>query len=217
MGTPTIVRHNKVELALHELRQGEGRSLLLLHGLGEHTPPDPPAFTARWAGPIVGLDFTGHGSSTVPRGGGYTSEVLMADADAALEHLGRSTVIGRGIGAYIALLIAGARPSLVRGAVLVDGPGLAGGSTGPASSVILPSPRLDSVPPDGWALLELAHDVRPPDYSTSFARLATQFSGLAWPLAVCARWRPPWLEAVAAEPGVLDTTLDEALAYYASV
>ena len=53
----------------------------------------------------------------------------MADADAALAHLGPATVYGRGLGAYVALLIAGARPDLVRGAVLDDGPGLVGGGS----------------------------------------------------------------------------------------
>ena len=55
----------------------------------------------------------------------------MGDVDAALAHLGPSTVLGRGLGAYIALLIAGARPDLVRGAVLADGPGLVGGGREP--------------------------------------------------------------------------------------
>ena len=130
---------------------------------------------------------------------------------------GRATVVGRGLGAYIALLIAGARPRLVRGAVLCDGPGLSGGGVGPISSAVLTIDEHTGGDgaPDAWALLELARDVRPPDYATSFARQATQLSSLTSPLAVCARWRPPWLEAVAGEPGVLDVTVEEALAYYA--
>ena len=167
-------------------------------------------------GPVWGLDFTGHGASTIPLGGGYTAEVLMADADLALAELGPATVVGRGLGAYIALLIAGARPALVEGAVLDDGPGLAGGGPYPGTTVILSDLVVDRAAPDEWALSELARDVRPPDYATSFARQATQLSGLDWPVAVCARSRPPWLEAVAAEPGVLDTTLDEALRRYAA-
>ena len=46
--------------------------------------------------------------STVPVGGGYTAEVLMADADTAVAHLGPSTIVGRGLGGYIAVLLAGA-------------------------------------------------------------------------------------------------------------
>jgi len=211
------VQHVRVRLALHRLGGPDsGRTLLLLHGLGERTRPGVPAWAAGWPGPVWGLDLTGHGSSTVPRGGGYSAEVLMGDADAALSVLGPATVVGRGVGAYAALLISGARPTLVRGAVLTDGPGIAGGPIGPASSPIVAVDPADVAPPDPWALLELSRDVRPPDYAAAFARQAVLLSGLAWPLAVCARWRPPWLAAVAEETGVLDLPLAEAVAYYAT-
>jgi pimeloyl-ACP methyl ester carboxylesterase len=111
------LRHSKIDLALHELRAGEGRALLLLHGLGERSPSQVPAFVESWLGPVYALDFAGHGDSTVPVGGGYTAEILMADTDHALAHLGKATVVGRGLGAYVALMIAGARPLLVRGAI----------------------------------------------------------------------------------------------------
>ena len=39
--------------------------------------------TDGWPGPVYGLDFTGHGASTVPVGGGYSAEMLLADADTA--------------------------------------------------------------------------------------------------------------------------------------
>ena len=32
------VHHSRVDLALHRLREGQGRPLLLLHGLGERSP-----------------------------------------------------------------------------------------------------------------------------------------------------------------------------------
>lgn len=208
--------HNRVTLALHELGGGAGdKPLLLLHGLGERSPVKVPTSVAgAWTGPVYALDFTGHGASTVPAGGGYTCEMLMADADAALRHLGRATVLGRGLGAYIALLIAGARPDLVRGAILTDGPGLAGGGSGASSPMI---PAVDpnaSSPPDPWALVELALDPRPPDYATSFVRQAAHLSGLENPITVSALARPEWLDAVAQEPGVQTTTVEEALAAY---
>lgn len=216
---PVLVRHVKVTLALHPLRTDPdgGRPLLLLHGLGERTPASVPAPVAAWPGPVWGLDFTGHGASTRPSGGGYTAEILMGDVDAAVGHLGPVTVLGRGLGAYVALLIAGARATDVRGAILADGPGLAGGGSSPASpSSVLPvAPRGGIDPPDPFALSELTRDVRPPDYAATFARLAMQFSGLEAPLAVVARVRPPWLEAVASEPGVVASSLAEALARFA--
>ena len=90
--TTEIVVHGKIELALHHLRpagdtltngigtnrtgtNGTGtRPLLLLHGLGESSPTDVPWYVATWPGPIAALDFTGHGESSVSRGGGYTAE-----------------------------------------------------------------------------------------------------------------------------------------------
>jgi pimeloyl-ACP methyl ester carboxylesterase len=212
---PAWLRHNAVTLALHPLSDHSGsRPLLLLHGLGEASPMALPDFAATWPGPVHALDFTGHGRSTVPLGGGYTAEQLMGDADTALAALGPSTVVGRGLGAYVALLIAGARPKLVCGAVLCDGPGLFGGGEGPTSTVVSTVDHDAPAPPDPWALIELSRDVRPSDYATSFARQALQLSSQSWPFAVCAKWRPPWLEAVAREPGVLDVGLDEALAFY---
>jgi pimeloyl-ACP methyl ester carboxylesterase len=213
------LRHAKVTLALHELRGGEGRALLLLHGLGERSPAAVPERVRSWPGPVLALDFTGHGESTIPRGGGYSAEVLMADADAALARLGSATLLGRGVGAYVALLLAGARPRQVRGAILCDGPGLAGGGSRPGSPTVI-VPWLggrEGAAPDPFALAELARDLRPPDYATSFLRQATQLSGLARPISVCAVERPEWLRAVVAEPEVEETTLEAALGYYATV
>jgi pimeloyl-ACP methyl ester carboxylesterase len=208
----TVTLHNnRIELALHQLRDGGGRPLLLLHGLGEHTPSAVPPYLSAWPGPVWGMDFTGHGASRVPAGGGYYCEVLMADADAALAHLGRVTLHGRGLGAYVALLVAGARPEVVRGAVLDDGPGLAGGGPLPSTPYVVREPLEATGTPDPYALLELSQDVRPPDYATTYARQATTLSGLDTALAVCAVVRPPWLEAVASEPGVRDVSRDRCI------
>ncbi|MBW2244676.1 MAG: alpha/beta fold hydrolase [Deltaproteobacteria bacterium] len=209
--------HVHVDLALHTLRNGEGPPLLLLHGLGERSPGEVPAEARAWPGPIHALDFTGHGESSIPAGGGYTAEVLMGDAAAALGHLGRATLLGRGLGAYIALLLAGARPKEVLGVVLCDGLGLAGGGREPgSSSVVFPNPE-GVAPPDPFALAELARDVRPPDYATAFVRQATQLSGLDQPISVACADRPEWLEAVVLEPGVVETSPEKALAAYAKL
>src|SRR5204863_5839441 len=143
----------------------------LLHGLAERSPSALPAHLEAWPGSVHALDFVGHGASTLPHGGGYTAEVLLADADTALRHLGEATVLGRGLGAYIALLLAGARPDSVCGTILFDGPGILGGGLGPGSSVPAAVDATAAAPPDPFALAELSRDVRPPDYATTFLRL----------------------------------------------
>jgi len=224
---PELLVHVKMRVALHRLRgalpgalapdarPGAGRALLLLHGLGERSPERVPDELALWPGPVDALDFTGHGASDLPAGGGYTAEILMGDADAALQRLGCATLVGRGIGAYVALLLAGARPKQVRGAILRDGPGLAGGGPRPSTtSIPWPGPN-ESGPPDPLALAELSRDVRPPEYATAFVRQAALLSGLVRPLSLCVTERATWLRAVAEEPGAEDTSLAEALAHYA--
>jgi len=216
-----MLRHNKVDLALHHLRDGldgdGGRPLLHLHGLGERSPEVVPDRLTHWPGPVWALDLTGHGASTVPAGGGYSAELLMADADIALASLGEATVYGRGLGGYVALLIAGGRPELVRGAVIDDGPGLIGGGTEPGTPFVLPEPFTVTGPPDPYALLELSSDVRPPDYATTFARQAATLSGLDVAVAVASVNRPVWLAAVAQEPGVRSMSAVDALALFAAV
>lgn len=209
-----FLTHNRVRLALHHLREGDGRPLLLLHGLGEQSPAATPRWLDAWGGPVAALDFTGHGASTLPRGGGYSAELLLADADAALHALDSVTLFGRGLGAYIALLLAGARPAEVHGAILHDGPGLLGGATTITSSSPIPLPPFDT-PPDPYALRELSHDLRPPDYATHYVRMAREGSPIDEPIAVTAVVRPPWLSAVVGEAGVATTTLPEALARFA--
>lgn len=217
MSAPRIeqLRHGRTELALHELRAAAGRPLLLLHGLGERTPDVAPAWTDAWPGAVWGLDFTGHGRSTVPRGGGYTAEMLLGDADAAVGHLGEVTIVGRGLGGYVGLLAAGARPTSVHGVVVCDGPGLSGGGGQPGSpSLAVPRSGL-GLAPDPFALMELARDMRPGDYVTNFVRFALEGSPVADPVAVAATNRPEWLAAVVAEPGVVELRRDAAVESYA--
>ncbi len=215
----TDLQHNLLRLALWELRPGTGRPLLLLHGLGERTTPEALDAVLSWPGPVHGLDLTGHGESEVPRGGGYYCEILMADADLALSVLQPDdgpgvTVLGRGLGGYVALLIAGARPDLVRGAIIADGPGLHGGGPGPTSPMLF-RPEQDGTTPDPVAMVELAVDVRPPDYARTFAWQASALSGLDTAIAIAAVNRPPWLVEVAAQPGVVESSLPDALALFA--
>src|SRR4051812_5714238 len=208
------LRHSRAELALHELRAGDGRALLLLHGLAEQSPDSVPHYVEDWPGPIYALDFVGHGASTMPLGGAYTAEVLLADADTALRHLGEATVLGRGLGAYVALLLAGARPDAVAGTILFDGPGILGGGTGPGPSVVAAVDTSGPAPPDPFALAELSRDIRPPDYATTFVRLATQSSRLEHPISVASVNRPDWIEAEVRETRALSLSPADALSLY---
>jgi len=213
MSEITRLHHSKIELALHRLRGGEGTTLLLLHGLGEASPPGVPDDFSSWSGPIHALDFTGHGQSTLPRGGGYTCEVLMADVDTALLQLESATVCGRGLGAYLALLM---------GAILCDGPGLTGGGAQPSGATITYpapgalAPEIDRAP-DPFVMVELARDLRPPDYAGEFARQASENSDLDPSITVCALERPEWLSAVLEVPGVEQLPLERALSLYAQI
>lgn len=216
MSNTTLLTHSRVKLALHQLKSNGEPNLLLLHGLGEHSPKNIPEQFSSWPGSIYALDFTGHGDSTVPRGGGYTAELLMSDADIALAQLGKATVAGRGIGAYVAVLLAGGRPEQVRGTILLDGPGLAGGGSGSTSPFIVFPDMTQMTPPDPFVLAELSVDVRPPDYCMEFLRLASQYSNLSRPFSICCEEEPDWLAAMAGQPGVEKVNLEEALAFYSS-
>jgi len=208
--------HNRITLALHRIKDATGPALLLLHGLGDSSER-MATLPLSWNGPIWALDFTGHGESTVPRGGGYSAEILMADVDIALRHIGPATIVGRGLGGYIAFLIAGARPQLVRGVVILDGPGLTGGAvhaTSPSEIAIAARP---GTTPDPWALIELSRDARPPNYAITFLQLARTGSSLDEPIAVTCKVSPPWIEAIRAEAGVMtDISLQDALDMYAA-
>lgn len=226
MSETVMLRHNKIDLALHLLRAdppdpaAPSRPLLLLHGLGDRSPTSVPHWVEAWPGAIAALDFTGHGNSTVPAGGGYSPEMLMADVDQALAHLTGDdpdlsiTVLGRGLGAYVALQIAGARAGQIHGAILTDGPGLAGGPTGPTSQSFFALPT-DGTAPDPYGLVELGRDLRPADYAMSFVSLATAGSPSPTPIAVSSSFRPTWLQAVADAPGVVELSIPDALAAYA--
>ena len=198
MTAPRMLRHNRVDIALHELTSGDGAPLLVLHGLGEQTALPREPWSA-WPGPVFGIDFTGHGASTVPAGGGYTAEVLMSDVDVALAEIGPAAILGRGLGGYVGLLTD-------------DGPGLSGGGSGPGSGTWFSPSDVDGSSPDPFALFELSNDVRPGDYVTGFVHLLMANSAMDQPLIVTARNRPPWLAAVAAEPGVVVTSADAAFA-----
>ena len=212
----TFLHHVRSQLALHELREGSGRPLLILHGLGERTPSTAPSVTEGWAGPVFGLDFTGHGDSTLPAGGGYTCEALMSDADAALAEIGPVTLLGYGLGAYVGLLLFGSRPREIEGLVIADGSGFDGGGARPTSSKLLEvsSDQLGDTTPDPWALLELASDIRPPDYAAEHVRQVAALADMNKAIAVVSIGRPEWLEAAMESDVVFESDIATALSMF---
>ena len=102
----------------------------------------------------------------------------------------------------------------MRGAIVVDGPGSAGGGPAPTSQILNTPVITKPGAPDPFALFELSRDIRPADYAQGFARLAVQLSGLDSPIAVAARFRPAWLQAVADEAGVTECNLRAGLALF---
>ncbi|HUI25478.1 MAG TPA: alpha/beta fold hydrolase [Candidatus Kryptonia bacterium] len=190
--------HGRLALELHEVTRGDGPSLLLLHALYSSSAQWSEAPIA-WPGSVYALDFCGHGRSDWVGGGAYYSELLVADADVALAHIGRAVVVGAGLGAYVALLLAGGRPDLVPAALLLPGAGLAGGGPLPdfaGRRLPMDQPTRDEPAGTHDPLVRvLDRDVRPPDYVEPFARAAHRLL-----LEEDGSTRPPWWEAVRAAP-----------------
>jgi pimeloyl-ACP methyl ester carboxylesterase len=171
----TNLQHGRINLALHALGEGDGPALLLLHALYDSSRNwgDLPR---HWPGPVYGLDFSGHGESDRISGGAYYAELLLGDADAALAQIGTAAVAGAGIGAYVALLLAGARPEQVAAALLLPGAGLRGGGEWPDFSAPF-AKSLAAADADGGGehdpfLRALESDVRPAGYAARFATAA---------------------------------------------
>ncbi len=194
------ITHGRVSLELHELHPQRhanpgGPALLLLHALFGSSA-DWGEAPATWPGPVYALDFCGHGRSDHLLGGGYYPELLAADADAALARVGRAAIAGMGLGAYVALLVAGARRDLVPTALLLPGAGLSG--VGPAPRFdgprLSPDGSLEGEPAAGSfdpAVRILDRDVRPVDYVEPFAHAARCLL-----LLEDEQPRPPWWEAI---------------------
>ena len=210
LSTETML-HGRVSLALHTLRAREtGPALLLLHALYGSSEDWDGARLDAWPGPVHALDFSGHGASDWLPGGGYAPEVFVAEADCAIARLadgGRDVhLAGAGVGAYVALLLGGARPEAVRSCLLLPGAGLEGGGMLPeevdrfsseawAASLAAPGRRKGEPPPDPL-VNRCERDVRPLYYAEEFARAAP-------PLHVAGMDAlPPWLETARATAGV---------------
>ena len=199
------IKHGRVTLELHELaRRREGLPLLLLHGL-YGSSADWGEAPGSWPGPVLALDFAGHGHSESIAGGAYYPELLVGDADSALAHIGRLVLAGAGVGAYVALLLAGARPDAVPAALLLPGAGLAGGGAVPDFQREFPHPEFVTRQPgmSDPLVSVLESDVRPVDYGESFACAARRLL-----LVEDGESCPPWWEATRHSPTAETVTAD---------
>lgn len=196
------LRYGRVSLALEPLRPGDGAPLLLLHEL-RGCAQDWEGAVSAWPGPVYALDFSGHGRSAWLKGGAYSPEGLAGDADCALDRIGPAALAGAGLGAYVALLVAGARPEGVPAALLLPGVGLAGGGAAPdfdadrlelANAARVADVRGGDGAADPRARC-LERDVRPPDYARDFAARARRLL-----FAEDGAARPPWWQAARAGP-----------------
>ncbi len=198
--------HGRVPLWLEPVSEGSGPSLLLLHGLGGSSGDWAGAEgVSSWAGPVFALDFPGHGRSGVCRGGAYSAEWLAADAAVALDRIGSAAVAGMGLGAYVALLLAGAQSDRVPAALLASGHGLEGGGPEPdvkpvrdvSPETVDLVPGLSTSPRIDPRVYRLEEELRPPGYARELAEAAPRLFLLEDGLA-----RPVWWEALRGIPTV---------------
>ena len=176
--------HGRVALALHRLKRDPGPELLVLHAL-QGSSADWHETARAWPGSVSALDFSGHGESDWLPGRGYCPEVYVAEADAALARIESASSLylaGEGIGAYVALLLAGARADRVTASLLLPGAGFHGGGTLPAEvsdeaqrhwqDEISAPPRIPGDSSPDPLVQRCARDVRPDYYVEEFARAA---------------------------------------------
>ena len=178
--------HGRTQIELHELREGAGVPLLLLHELGASALAWDDAVVASWPGSVYALDFSGHGDSEFNPGGAYPPEHFLAEADIALHAIrptGECAVAGAGIGAYVGLMLAAARRDQIAAALLLPGRGLEGGGAVPdrenrtissleqweAATERMAARYLPGTDRD---VSECENDIRPDDYVKEFARAA---------------------------------------------
>ncbi len=112
--------------------EGEGRPVVLVHGIGQDHRSWAPQFTATIAGHrLVAYDVRGHGGSSVGNGQGTLGQ-LADDLIRFLEAVtGPAICVGFSLGGTIVLCAAANRPDLVRGIVAMATSSVVGKSAVP--------------------------------------------------------------------------------------
>jgi len=130
-----VARFVRDGYSLHYETHGEGRPVVLLHGITVSFAGNfgawgwVEALGARGF-QVIGLDFRGHGASDKPHDpAAYGTEALAGDVLALLDHLGvaRTSLVGYSLGSKIALHLLHAAAERIGPSVLVaTGDGLIG-------------------------------------------------------------------------------------------
>jgi pimeloyl-ACP methyl ester carboxylesterase len=114
---------DRVSIHLFDLKTSGQDELLMLHGVGRSGRTFSSIammLPERWR--VRTLDFRGHGHSD-RAGDRYRIADYVNDAIAALEHIGRPTVVyGHSLGSLVAAAVASRRPNLVSAVILEDPP-----------------------------------------------------------------------------------------------
>jgi 2-succinyl-6-hydroxy-2,4-cyclohexadiene-1-carboxylate synthase len=151
---------------LHFAAEGEGETLVLLHGFtGSAHAMAPLARELAGDHRVVSIDLLGHGLSDAPQDPArYCMESCIADVIAVLDALGaeRAHLLGYSMGGRIALALAVAHPDRIASAVLI---GASAGLSDPgeraerrrADEALARSIELDGVAPfvERWMALPL--------------------------------------------------------------
>ena len=185
--------------SLHYEIHGEGRPVVLLHGITVSFAGNYAAWgwveRLRARGlQVIGLDFRGHGGSDKPRdSSAYGTEALAGDVTRLMDHLGieRTSLIGYSLGSKIALHLLHTAPRRFDRSVLIaTGDGLIG----------LPPYTSDEVLPRiAEAVGRPAFPAELPEHVATYWTFATKVGGDRDAAAACARasYPPCALETVA--------------------
>jgi pimeloyl-ACP methyl ester carboxylesterase len=121
-GRPPLLRVHDVELPgrrVSTLTAGEGRDVVLLHGLGATKTSffECAAGLARAGYRVHAIDFPGFGSSSKPVGGAYTAKWFADTVTGVMDELGidRAHLVGNSMGGRVALEVGLRSPERVRG------------------------------------------------------------------------------------------------------
>jgi pimeloyl-ACP methyl ester carboxylesterase len=116
----------KDEIGINFIKEGEGRAVILIHGLGaslfDWTDFIPDLLSSGYQ--VYALDLPGHGKSKkIPTNSNYTIEDMYTIFCCWVENLKIDepvVLIGHSLGSYISILYAVNHPDHVRGLVLCD-------------------------------------------------------------------------------------------------